>query len=68
MTLAQTIAVALAVVACCTAGMFAVLGVAWKLAQRSARREIAARHARPPRPSTSPSPTPVSETPRKVTT
>ena len=46
MTLAQTIVVSLAVVACCTGAMFAVLGVAWKLAQRSARREIAARHAR----------------------
>ena len=46
MTIAQTIVVSLAVVACCTAAMLAILGVAWKLAQRSARREVAARRAR----------------------
>ena len=46
MTLAQTIVVSLASIACTTAGMFIVLEVAWKLAQRSARREIAAREAR----------------------
>ena len=45
MTLAQTIVVSLAVVACCTAAMLLVLEVAWKLARRSARREMAARHA-----------------------
>ncbi len=46
MTLAQTIVVSLAVIACTTAAMLAVLAGAWKLAKRSARREVAARHAR----------------------
>jgi len=45
MTIGQTILVAVAVVACCAAAMFIVLGVAWKLAQRSARRELAKRAA-----------------------